>query len=304
MPQSLTQEKSEMRCGYSVIVGRPNVGKSTLFNRLLGTHLSPVTHKRQTTRCNIRGILSDDQLKTQVIFMDTPGMHSGHRRFNAMLNENAKNALHRADVLLLLTVAGEYTREDERLLEMIACYDKPCLLLINKVDRVPDKTSLLADMRDWSQRHPFRELLPLSALHDKNFSTLIRAVSAYLPESDFLFPRDWVSDQSLRFIATELIREQLMSGLNQELPYALHVMVEKFESFEDHTHLEALVLVQRETQKDIVLGAHGQRLKRLSARACSRLEALLAGPVDLDLRVKVKPGWQADPSLMSHYLEG
>ena len=297
-----TKHSAPTRCGYSAIVGRPNVGKSTLFNRMLGVHLSPVTHKRQTTRYNIRGILSDD--KTQLIFIDTPGMHV-HRQhhFNAILNQNASNALNDADVLLFMVVAGECTDEDQRLLRAIKQYDKPCLLLINKVDCVSDKTQLLAEMRDWSQRHAFVALVPISARYDKNFSTLKEAVAPCLPESEFLFSQQWVSDRSQRFIAAELIREQLMAGLNQELPYAIHVTVERFARRDQIIHIEALIFVERKTQKGIVLGAHGERLKRIATRARTRLQTVLKSQVYLSLRVRVLQGWQRNPAIVAGYLE-
>lgn len=287
------------RCGYAAIVGRSNVGKSTLFNRMLGVHLSAVTHKRQTTRCNVRGMLSDD--KTQLIFIDTPGVHAGPCRLSALLNQNLNHALSDADVLLMMAAAGEYTREDRRLLRMIERHSKPCLLLINKVDRFSDKTRLLAEMQAWSRRRSFSALLPVSARFDKDFSALRDAAASRLPESDFLFPKEQTSDHRQRFIAAELIREQLTAGLNQELPYAVHVSVEAFEPRGRLTRVAALVLVERETQKGIVLGARGERLKRMAARARRRLERFLKDRVYLSLRVQVRRGWQSDPAIIGPY---
>lgn len=289
----------QTRCGYAAIVGRPNVGKSTLFNRMLGVHLSPVTHKRQTTRYNIRGILSDDE--TQAIFIDTPGVHSGRHRLNALLNQNAAHALTDADVLLLMAVMGEYTDEDRRLLRLIKLHNKPCLLLINKIDRLRDKTHLLKEMQAWSGRHSFSALFPLSARYDKNFSALRDALSPYLPKSNFLFPEQQLFDHSQRFIAAELIREQLMAGLNRELPYAIHVSITSFERLDRLIRVEALIFVERETQKSIVLGAKGARLKRMAKRARGRLETFLGRHVYLGLKVRVKRGRLVDPAVIGGY---
>ena len=231
-------------------------------------------------------------------------MHSRRRRrLNALLRENACNALHDADVLLFMVVAGEYTEEDRQLLSLIKRQDKPCLLLINKIDCLRDKTSLLAEMREWSGRHSFYALLPLSARSDRNFSPLSKTLSSCLPQAEFLFAERQVYDRPQRFVAAELIREQLMAGLNQELPYAIHVEIERFERVGKLMRIEALVMVERETQKGIVLGARGERIKRISKRARSRLRQFLQSQVCLSLRVGVRRDWQSDPAIASSYLE-
>ncbi len=292
--------QSERRCGFVALVGRPNVGKSTLFNRLVGAHLSPVTHKPQTTRYNIRGVLT--QPSRQMIFLDTPGLHRrAHRSLNRILNNNVLRALTGVDVVVMMAVHDCWLPADEAVLAAAKRCDRPVFLVLNKVDRARDKSALLAILAAAARRHDFKEIFPLSALRDADFGKFTRTLAAYLPQRDFIFDEDQLSDRSERFIVAELVREQVMLELHQELPYAAHVEIEKFEERTPVVHISAVIFVEKSNQRAIVIGHGGARLKRIGTRSRRDAERLLGRRVYLRLWVKTKSAWQRDPAVVNAY---
>ena len=293
-------QNNKRRCGFVALVGRPNVGKSTLFNRLVGAHLSPVTHKPQTSRYNIRGVFTQNHL--QIIFVDTPGLHHrGRHILNKILNKNALRALHDVDVVVAMAVSNRWLPEDESVLEAIRICEKPAFLVLNKVDRINNKSDLLGILSTARDRHDFKEIFPLSALRDTDFDQLIKSLEKYLPERNFIFENDQLSDRSERFIVAELIREKLMIELNQELPYATHIEIEKFEEKNQITHISAIIFVEKVNQRAIVIGHQGNRLKRVGTCARSGIENFLGQHVFLQLWVKTKSTWQHDSSIVNAY---
>ena len=291
-------------CGFVAIVGKPNAGKSTLFNRLIKTHLSPVTHKPQTTRSNIRGILTVDNY--QIIWVDTPGLHQKiHRPLNRILNKNVHYALNEVDLILMVVVRDKWLPEDEVVLERVQESGKPCILIMNKMDQVEDKATILPMLEDAQNRHQFEEIFPLSALRDYDFSTLIQKTGSLLPQREFLFAGDQISDQNERFLAGELIREQAMRELHDEIPYLLHLKIEEFKEKKDMIFIHAIFFVEKEQQRPIVIGNKGEKLKRIGTKARKNIESLLGRHVYLKLWVKVnKSVGQTEESLLSLYFSG
>jgi GTPase len=277
-------------CGFAAIVGRPNVGKSTLLNALLGTKVSIVAPKPQTTRHRILGILS--RAGSQIVFVDTPGIHSqGRRVMNQYMNRSALSSLDDADVLLFVVEALAWNDDDERVLERVRRSGRPAIAIINKVDRVHDKALLLPYIEALAKRTEFAALLPLSAEKRDNLEKLPALIADLLPESPPLFPTDQVTDRSERFLASEIIREKLTWRLREELPYGLTVEIETFEHVEDRLHIRAIIWVERTGQKAIVIGAGGERLKEIGRLARLELNELLKAKVHLELWVKVKENW-------------
>jgi GTP-binding protein Era len=278
------------RCGFAAIVGRPNVGKSTLLNTIVGTKVSIVAPKPQTTRHRILGILSLPG--AQIAFVDTPGIHSQSRRvMNQYMNRSALSSLQDADVLLFVVEALQWTDEDERVLERVKASGRPAIALVNKVDKVRDKARLLPYLKSMAGRHEFREIVPVSAEKGDNLSRLPGLIAQLLPESPALFPPDQLTDRSERFRAAEVIREKLTWRLREELPYGLTVELERFEREGDHYLIGAIIWVERPGQKAIVIGAGGERLKEIGRLARLELNELLRGTVHLELWVKVKENW-------------
>lgn len=278
------------RSGFTAIVGRPNVGKSTLLNRLVGTKLSIVAPKPQTTRHRILGILNRPQ--AQIVFVDTPGIHSQARRvMNQYMNRSALASLQDADVLLFVIEALQWTEDDARVLERVRAAGRPAIAVINKVDRVHDKGRLLPFIAELAQRHEFREIVPLSAEKGDNAQLLPDLIEQLLPQSPPLFPADQLTDRSERFLAAEIIREKLTWRLREELPYGLTVEIERFGEEEGRFVLGAIIWVERTGQKAIVIGAGGERLKEIGRLARIDLNGLLKRAVHLELWVKVKENW-------------
>ena len=296
-------EASVTRCGFVAIVGRPNVGKSTLFNRLIETHLSPVTHKPQTTRCNIRGILTS--ANNQIILVDTPGLHRKiYRPLNRVLIDNVYHALSEVDVVVMMTMQGVWLKEDAMVLERIQETGKPCFLVLNKMDLLADKEQILPTLRRVQDKHAFQEIFPLSALKDRDFGTLIQAIASQLPKRKFIFTEGQISDQSERFLVGELIREQAMQELNQELPYIIHLQIDEFKERADIVHIQVTLFVEKEQQRSIVIGTGGRKLKRISMRARKHIESLLGKQVYLRVWVKVKKNLlQTDDFLWDLYFD-
>ena len=282
------------KAGYVAIIGRPNVGKSTLLNRLLGQKLSIVSPRPQTTWNRILGIKSLPGV--QIIFLDTPGIHRAEQRFNREMVRAAHRALGEADLVLWMVDAeAPETPDDLMILESLREAKAPIFLLINKVDRVA-KDLLLPLIDRFRERLPFREIIPISATAGDNVDALEALLVRDLPEGHPFFPEDQLTDRSERFIIAELIREQAFHLLRQELPYAVAVTVEQVREREgrDLVDVGATLYVEKESQKGIVIGAGGQMLKKVGQRARREIEALLGRQVNLQLRVAVREGWRRD----------
>ena len=291
------------RCGFVALCGKPNVGKSTLFNRLLGTPLSAATGKPQTTRHNIKGILTE--ASAQFVFVDTPGIHSGRtRRLSQLLNANAHAALGQVDVALFMVEAGVWNQRDERVLEDLRnAAVRTVVLGANKIDRLGDQSQLLPYFARLAD-HGFAEYIPVSARTGEGCAVLKKSLAAWLPEREPLFEADALTDRHERFFMEELIREQLLVQLDQELPYAAHVHVDGFREQDGRTRVSAKILVERTSQRKILLGRNGARIRAVGQAARQRMEQLLARPVVLKLHVLVRKKWQQDPQILTSYQGG
>ena len=282
------------RCGSVAIIGHPNVGKSTLMNRLVGYKLSAIANKPQTTRTNIRGIVTKNPV--QAVFTDTPGIHqSKHSLLNHALNREAIAALEQTDVVLMLVEALRWTTEDDLVISHLQTLKNPVFLLVNKVDRILDKQRLLIFIERLKSKYHFAEIFPLSATKGINIDIFWQCLSRYLPESEFIYPEDQITDQSLRFISAELIREQLVVFLHQELPYDTAVDIERFAEKKKRVDINAVIWVNRKGQKGIVIGRKGETLKRIGTAARLSLENFLNKKVMLKLWVRVEENWQNNP---------
>lgn len=280
--------------GVVAIAGRPNVGKSTLMNHLVGFKVSATANKPQTTRHNIRGILSEDDY--QIVFLDTPGIHrSSKSLLNKTINLQAVAALEDVDAVIMLVEAERWEDEDSLVLERLQHLSCPVFLVANKVDRVRQKSDLLAWLQTVAAKREFKAILPLSATKGINTEALKKELLEVIPEGDWSYPEDDVTDQSIRFICGEMIREQLMTYLHQEIPYSTAVEIEKFEACAELTELHATIWVSRENQKGIIIGHKGEALKRIGSSARIALEAFLERKVLLRLWVRVEENWENSP---------
>jgi GTP-binding protein Era len=278
------------RCGFVAVVGRPNVGKSTLINAMMGSKVSIVTAKPQTTRHRILAVRTGEN--EQIIFVDTPGLHrNAGRAMNRLMNRTAVSALADADLALFVVEATRWTGEDDDVLERIRTAKVPCIAVLNKTDAVHPKERLLAAMDDLSRRHDFVEIIPVSARKPDNLDVLEASIGPRLPESSPLFPAEMQTDRSPRFHAAEIIREKLMIHLRDELPYGLTVQVEEYSQDRDRLTIHAVVWVERDSQKGIVVGKGGQMLKKIGQEARLALAKQLHRSVHLELWVKVRDNW-------------
>ncbi len=285
------------RCGFVAIVGRPNVGKSSLMNKILGQKISITSRKRQTTRHRILGIKSEENL--QVIYVDTPGMHLGGKTaMNRYMNRAANTVLNDVDLVLFVVDINKWTKEDDNVVARLKREKVPVMLIMNKVDLLKQKDKLLPMIAQLSAKMEFVEVIPVSAKKGNNLDTLQDLVKNYLPESGPLFPEEQVTDKSERFIASEIIREKLMRRLQQELPYALTTEIEQFNLEKNVLHIAAIIWVERETQKKIVIGKSGEVLKDVGRSARIDMENMFENKVNLNLWVKVKEGWSDNEGLM------
>ena len=290
---SENRQPEPFRCGLVALIGRPNVGKSTLLNHLLGQKLSITSRKPQTTRHQILGIKTTD--RAQFVFVDTPGLHKPRKRaLNRYLNRAASSVLPSVHAILFVVEALRWTEEDELVLEHVKRAGVPTILVVNKVDRIEDKAALLPYLAEVAQKHDFAAVVPVSALRHDNLDDLEAELLRLLPESAPMFPEDQITDRSVRFLAAEIIREKLMRSLGQELPYDLTVEVERFEEEGNLVRIGALIWVDRPNQKAIVIGKGGERLKQIGQQARKDIEAMLERKVFLELWVKVKSGWSDD----------
>ena len=285
-----TSPAANFHCGFAAIVGRPNVGKSTLLNALLKRKVSIVSPKPQTTRHRILGILTTPS--AQIIFVDTPGLHAGGgRAMNRHMNRAALNSLNDADVNLFVVEALRWMDEDQRVLEQLVQRGLPIVLVVNKVDKVFPKERLLPYIEEISKRALFAEIVPMSGLKGSNVDGLPDTLARYLPESPPHFPLDQVTDRSDQFQASEIVREKLTWRLHQELPYGLTVGIERFEEEEGRLMVNAVIWVERAGQKAIVIGQGGEQLKEVGRSARLEMNEIFKRPVHLELWVKVKENW-------------
>lgn len=284
-------------CGHVAIVGRPNVGKSTLLNRLLGVRLAITSHKAQTTRHAILGIKSFDN--GQVIYVDTPGIHErSDNAMNRYLNRTAKGVLGDVDLLVFVVEALRWTKEDEKVLALLQASGVPAILAVNKVDRVKQKESLLPYLERVSARHGFREIVPLSAKSGQNLERLEEQVLSALPRGERFYPEDQLSDRPEKFFAAEMIREQITRRYAKELPYAVSVEIEKFEELPGLYRIHGVVWVEKPGQKAIVIGKNGLALKEVATRARQAMQEFFDTKVHLELWVKVKKSWSSDEAAL------
>lgn len=281
------------RCGFVAFVGRPNVGKSTLLNHILGFKLSITSRKPQTTRHRVLGILTEDQV--QIAFVDTPGMHKDQpKAMNRVMNQTAEQALSSVDAVVMLTEHTRWTEEDERVYRKVARATCPKFWVLNKADLLADKNTLLPHIQRISSDHVFDEVFPLSALKNQYLEPLVTRLQGLMPEGPFLYDEDQITDRSQRFLAAEIVREQIMRQLGDEVPYETTVEIESFDHQGDRVGIHALISVERDGQKAIVVGEGGQRLKQIGIEARKRLEHLLEAQVALKLWVKVRASWSND----------
>ena len=287
------EDKVETYCGYVAIVGRPNVGKSTLLNHLLRQKLSITSRKPQTTRHRIIGVTSDDH--HQCVFVDTPGLHSVRKRaLNRVMNETVISVINDVDAVIFVVERLSFNQEDHKVLDLLREIYKPVFLVINKTDNIRQKDSLLPHMNQLSALFNFSEIIPASALGGHNLDRLEKAVKSCLPQGQFLFPKDQFTDRSMRFFASELIREKITRQLGDELPYDITVEIEKFTEEEGFIDIHGLILIDRSGQKKIIIGKNGARLKTIGIAAREDMEEAFACKVMLRLWVKVRSGWADD----------
>ena len=281
------------RCGYVAIVGRPNVGKSTLLNHVLGQKISITSRKPQTTRHQVLGIKTEDDY--QVIFVDTPGLHKAEEKaINRYMNRAASSAIKHVDLVLFLVDRTAWTEEDQMVLEHVQRAKIPTLLVVNKVDLLEDKNILLPHLQALADRGEFEAIVPVSALRQRNVDMLEQEILKYMPESEHFYPEEQITDRSQRFLAAEIVREKIMRQLGDELPYSVAVEIEEFGLDNEIAHISALILVEREGQKRIIIGDKGSRLRSIGTDARMDMERLFDCKVMLRLWVKVKSGWSDD----------
>ncbi|PJD90769.1 MAG: GTPase Era [Legionella sp.] len=284
-------------CGYIALVGRPNVGKSTLLNQILDQKLSITSRKPQTTRHSILGVRTDDEY--QYVYVDTPGIHLGSKKvMNRMMNKTAIRVLNDVDVIVFVIDGTHWREEDDYVLELVQKSKVPCVLVINKVDKVADKSTLLPWIEQVAQRHDFAAIIPVSARTGVQIDTLHSKLQAFLPESPHLFPDDQLTDRSVRFLCAELLREKIFRQCGQELPYSTTVEIESYQDTPKLVRICALVWVEKETHKRMIIGENGAKLKDMATQARIDMEKLLDKKVFLQCWCKVKSGWSDNEKIL------
>ncbi|ADM99576.1 GTPase Era [Dickeya dadantii] len=281
-------------CGFVAIVGRPNVGKSTLLNQLLGQKVSITSRKPQTTRHRIMGIHTEGPY--QAIYVDTPGLHIEEKRaINRLMNRAASSSIGDVELIIFVVEGTHWTDDDEMVVNKLRDQKTPVLLAINKVDNVADKTKLLPHIQMLSEKMNFLDVVPISAEKGTNVDTIAAIVRKHLPQAIHHFPEDYITDRSQRFMASEIIREKLMRFLGEELPYSVTVEIERFVTNERGGYdINGLILVEREGQKKMVIGNKGAKIKTIGIEARQDMEQMFEAKVHLELWVKVKSGWADD----------
>ena len=281
------------RFGFVAIVGRPNVGKSTLLNHILGFKLSITSRKPQTTRHRVLGIWTENEC--QIAFVDTPGMHTDQpKAMNRVMNQTAEQALSGIDAVVMLTDGKIWNELDQRVYEKVSHSDAPKYWVINKVDKLDNKNQLLPHIQNTVETHVFDEVFPVSGLKNLNLEPLLGALKLQMPDGPFMYEEDQITDRSERFLTAEIVREQIMRQLGDEVPYETTVEIESFEHSGDRVGIHALISVERDGQKAILVGEGGTRLKQIGIEARMRLENFLDAHVALKLWVKVRASWSND----------
>jgi GTP-binding protein Era len=291
-------EQPSSHCGYAALVGRPNVGKSTLLNRLVGQKLAITSHKPQTTRHSILGIKTRSE--GQIVYVDSPGIHQrGEQAMNRYLNRTARAVLADVDLVIFVVEALRWTEEDAIVLAALQRIDAPVVLAVNKIDRIKQREELLPFLAEIAEKMNFLEVIPLSAKSGDNVALLEERILQALPEGINLFPEEQLTDRSERFFASELIREQLTRRYSKEIPYALTVEIEKFEEQGNLYRIDALIWVERPGQKNIIIGSKGEALKEVARQARLEMEKFFDKKVYLNVWVKVKKSWSSDDKALS-----
>lgn len=294
---------SNTQCGFIALVGRPNVGKSTLLNQLLGKKISITSPKPQTTRCQILGVKTKGHKQT--VWVDTPGIHLREKKaLNRCMNKAAKRSLQDVNAIVFVVEAMQWTEEDEAVWRLLENQTVPVLIVVSKIDKIKDKQALLPFMQTLHQKTNAHQVIPISAIQREQLDVLEQAVEAQLPDDVFYFPEDMSSNMGASFHLSELIRERLMIYLQKEIPYSIAVQIEKIEQGGAVCHIHALIWVEREGQKRIVIGEKGEQLKRIGCSARESLEAYLQKKVNLKLWVKVKSNWASHQDRVGQLVEG
>ena len=289
----MTKDKTEQYCGYAAIVGRPNVGKSTLLNHILGQKLSITSRKPQTTRHNLLGIKTKGD--TQIIFVDTPGLHFDQTKaLNRYMNQAAESALKGVDVIIFVIDRDIWNETDQKVAEEVFKAGSPVIIAINKLDRLTSKIDLFPHIQSLAKQYPDTQISPISALHGQQLKELELEIKKFIPAGMHYFPDEQITDKSERFLVAELIREKITRQLGAELPYEATIEIESFKHEGKIIHINALILVEREGQKKIIIGDKGARLKKIGQDARLDMERLLENKVMLSLWVKVRRGWSDD----------
>lgn len=290
---------AEFHCGKVAIVGRPNVGKSTLMNQLIGVKLAITSRKPQTTRHRIAGVVTTDD--TQFIFLDTPGFQDNHRNaLNRLLNRTVTQAAEEADVVVFLVEGLTFDERDEKVLKLLPA-DRPVILGVNKIDRIEDKSRLLPHLDEIRKRFPFSAVVPLSAKQKHNLDALKKALREHLPEQPAVYAADDFTDRSERFLVAEFIREKVFRYVGDELPYSASVVIEQYKEEGKLHRIHAAIVVEKASQRAILIGKGGEKLKQIGTEARLDLERLLGVKIYLELWVRVKKGWADDDRLVRQY---
>jgi GTP-binding protein Era len=288
------------RSGFIALIGRPNVGKSTLLNRLVGRKISITSRRPQTTRHRILGIKTNE--RAQLVFIDTPGLHDkGKKTINRYMNRAASGSMEGVDCIVFIITAKGWTKDDEFVLDIVKRHTCPVILVINKVDLLADRSRLLPLIEESSKQAGFAEIVPLSAKTGLNTAPLEDAILRYLPRQPAHFPSEQISDRNESFMAAELLREQIFRNFGEELPYVSAVQIERFERQARLIHIEAVIWVEKPSQKAIIIGKDGQRLKSIGQHARLEMEQLFGSKVYLSSWVKVRSGWSDDAKALESF---
>jgi len=285
------------KSGYVAILGRPNVGKSTLLNALVGQKISITSRKPQTTRQKVIGILTEEEY--QVLFVDTPGIHSEKKdALNRFMNRDAKSALVDVDIVVLVFDRGKYKSEDQIVVDCCKHVTAHKIVVVNKIDLLSNPNELFPILKNFQDRFPDATMIPLSAQKEKNLEALIKEIKSRLPESPFYYPEDQITDRSQRFLIAEIIREKIMRQLGKEIPYQTAVVLDTISTESSHVKIDASIFVDKNSQKKIVIGKDGERIKRVSIDARFDIEALLQKKVMLRTWIRVKKGWSHSAKIL------
>jgi len=287
--------------GYVALIGRPNAGKSTLLNQLVGQKIAAVSDKPQTTRFRIQGVITKPE--GQVVFVDTPGVHQPGYELNRRMMSAVQEALMGVDLVCLIRDASVSTGNGDRfVLDLVKRSEKPALLLLNKIDKLEEKSALLPLIDWYSKEHDWREIVPISALKKDQIDVLIDSCLRHLPEGDPIFAEDELTDQSLRVLVAEIVREKVLRVTGDEIPYVTAVVTEKFEEVrEDFARIYCVIVVERDSQKKIIIGKGASRLKEIGTRARHEIENLLGHRCHLELFVKVEEDWRNKEQLLDEF---